>query len=100
MPADPFPRFPHGSHAEPVVPRHDGVVVDDNMLGQEEMEYVDLNWSPSKKPQPKIEAVISTAALSTVIIGVLALAGVEVPETLAVALAALLTSAAGYLRTE
>jgi hypothetical protein len=96
MPADPFP---YGSHAEPVETRH-SVVADNNMLGQDELGDVDPDWSPSKRPQPKVAAVISTAALSTVIIGVLALAGVEVPETLAVALAALLTSAAGYLRTE
>ncbi len=97
MPNDPFP---YGSNAEPIVPRHDGVVVDDNMLGEEEMEYTEANWSPSKKLQPKMEAVVVAGALSTVIIAVLALAGVDVPQTLAVALATLLVSAVGYQRTE
>lgn len=94
MPVDPFP---YGSKADPVETRL-GVVADENMFGQDELD--DRNWSPSKKPQPKVEAVILAAALSTVIVGVLALAGVDVPETLAVALTALLTAAAGYLRTE
>lgn len=96
MPANPFP---YGSRAEPKDTRH-SVVADDNMMGQDELSDVDQDWSPSKKPQPKVEAVIMAAALSTVIVGVLALAGVEVPETLAVALTALFTTAAGYLRTE
>jgi hypothetical protein len=96
MPTDPFP---YGSKAEPVETRH-GVVADGNMLGQEELADAEVNWSPSRKLQPKMEAVVVAGALSTVIIAVLALAGVDIPQTLAVALATLLVSAAGYKRIE
>ncbi len=96
MPADPFP---YGSYATPKDVRH-GAVADDVQLGQDELGDVDPDWSPSKRPQPKVAAVAMAAALSTVIIGVLSMAGLEVSETMAVALTALLTTAAGYLRTE
>lgn len=96
MPADPFP---HGSHAPSKDVRH-SVVADDVQLGQDELVDVDPDWTSSKKPQPKMEAVIVAGALSTVIIAVLALAGVDIPQTLAVALATLLVSAVGYQRTE
>jgi hypothetical protein len=94
--ADPFP---YGSDADPVRV-HQGVAADENMLGQEELADAEVNWSPSRKLQPKMEAVVVTGALATVIIAVLALAGVDIPQTLAVAWATLLVSAAGYQRTE
>jgi hypothetical protein len=96
MPADPFP---YGSDTDPVEVRQ-GVVADENMLGQEELVDAREDWSSSKRLQPKMEAVVVTGALATVIIAVLALAGVDVPQTLAVALATLLVSAVGYQRTE
>lgn len=95
MPPDPFP---YGSTPAPIETRH-GVVADDNMFGVDELGD-NQEWNPSKSPQPKVVAVAVAAALSTVIIGVLSMAGLEVPETMAVALTALLTTAAGYLRTE
>lgn len=96
MPKDPFP---YGSYATPKDVRH-GVVADDNMLGQAELDDVDPNWSPSRKLQPKMEAVVVTGALATVIVFVLTLFNIEVPETVAVALAVVLSSGAGYRRTE
>lgn len=96
MPDNPFP---HGSHAPSKDVRH-GVIADDNMLGQDELADVNPDWSPSKKLQPKMEAVVVTGALATVIVFVLTLFNIEVPETVAVALAVVLSSAAGYQRTE
>lgn len=96
MPEDPFP---YGSYAQPKDVRH-GAIADDNMLGQDELADVDPDWSPSRKLQPKMEAVVVTGALATVIVFVLTLFNIEVPETVAVALAVVLSSAAGYRRTE
>jgi hypothetical protein len=91
--------FPYGSDAKPVETRK-GIIADENMLGQEELADAEVNWSPSRKLQPKMEAVVVTGALATVIVFVLTLFHIEVPETVAVALAVLLASVAGYRRIE
>ncbi len=73
---------------------HDDVHLDEQEAAQDE------GFAPSKAPYPKVAAAAAAGALATLIVGVLALAGVEVPETLAAALATVLAFAAGYLRTE
>lgn len=73
-----------------------GVAYDDSQLSAEEAARA----APPKEPRPKVAAAGAAGALATLIVGVLALAGVEVPETLAAALATILAFAAGYLRTE
>lgn len=73
---------------------HDDVHVDEN----EAAEAGD--FSPPKAPYPKVQAAGAAGALATLIVGILAIVGIDVPETVAAAGATVLAFAAGYLRTE
>jgi len=48
---------------------------------------------------PKVKASVSAATVTTAIVGVLAVAGVTVPDTVAAAIVTVLSFAAGYLKS-
>lgn len=58
------------------------------------------DFSPPKAPYPKVQAAGIGGAIATLVVGILALLGVEVPETVAAAGATVLAFALSYLRKE
>lgn len=91
--------FPHGSHAEPEQVRH-GVVADDNMLGQDELDEVDEGFTPPKTPYPKVQAAGLGGAVATLLVFLAPLVNVEVPAEVAAAATTIVAFAAAYGRTE
>lgn len=96
MPADPFP---YGSDTDPVEVRQ-GVVADENMLGQEELVDAEVNWAPPKEPYPKVNAAGFGGAVATVLIFLSPLIGVEPTAEVGAAFATIAAYGAAYIRTE
>lgn len=90
--------FPYGNQADPV-DWDRGVIADGVQLGPVELADVE-DPTPTKAPYPKVQAAGLGGALATLIVGILAIVGVDVPETVAAAGATVLAFALGYLRTE